>query len=313
MTDFETSDRDVNRAIRSWLREDRHEDVTRVAGAVLDEVDTIPQRRSTWWPARRTPTMNKIVGFGLAAAAVVVALFVGVQLLGSSEGRTGAQPTRSATAEPTTEPTPEPTESSSADAGLPEGPHVILTGQDDDGAVIMPPLTVTIPAAGWSGEVGAGILSKNEGSAPPDFMGMIVFTQPEYIVYGDACRWETTPNTTVTTVDEFVAALTSQGSRIASEPVDIAFDGYAGKSITLSVPDDVDVAECDPGYSGSWDCGGDGTMPCGYHGGPDAIDVVYILDVDGLIMAWETWHYTGTSGEDATEMEAVVQSASFGE
>ena len=89
MTDFKTSDRDVNRAIRSWLHEDRHEDVSRVAGAVLDRVDTIPQRRATWWPARRTPTMNKILTIGLGAAAVVVALFVGVQLFSSPEWGNG--------------------------------------------------------------------------------------------------------------------------------------------------------------------------------------------------------------------------------
>ena len=86
MTDFKTSDRDVNRAIRSWLHEDRHEDVSRVAGAVLDQVDTIPQRRATRWPARRTPTMNKFLAIGLGAAAVVVALFVGVQIFGSPDG-----------------------------------------------------------------------------------------------------------------------------------------------------------------------------------------------------------------------------------
>ena len=53
MTDFNASDRDVTRAIRSWLHEDRHEDVSRVAGAVLDQVETTRQRRATWWPARR--------------------------------------------------------------------------------------------------------------------------------------------------------------------------------------------------------------------------------------------------------------------
>ena len=63
MTERNTSDRDVNRAIRSWLHEDRHEDVSRVAGAVLDRVETIPQRRATWWPAWRTPTMNKFVTY----------------------------------------------------------------------------------------------------------------------------------------------------------------------------------------------------------------------------------------------------------
>jgi len=74
MNDFNASDRDVTRAIRSWLHEDRHEDVSRIAGAVLDQVGTTRQRRATWWPARRTPTMNKFLAIGLGAAAVVVAI-----------------------------------------------------------------------------------------------------------------------------------------------------------------------------------------------------------------------------------------------
>jgi hypothetical protein len=111
MTDIRPSDQDVNRAIRSWLREDRHEDVSRIAGAVLDQLDTTPQRRATWWPARRTPTMNKLVAFGLGAAAVVVALFVGAQPFGLPDGGTGTDPTLPVTAEPTATPEPSPTPS----------------------------------------------------------------------------------------------------------------------------------------------------------------------------------------------------------
>jgi hypothetical protein len=119
MTDFKSSDRDVNRAIRSWLHEDRHEDVSRIAGAVLDQVDTIPQRRATWWPARRTPTMNRIVTIGLGAAAVVVlAIFIGAQLLGSPSGGTGSgatpTPEPTATLEPTATPEPSPSPPASA-------------------------------------------------------------------------------------------------------------------------------------------------------------------------------------------------------
>ena len=83
MSNQKASDRDVSRAIRSWLHEDRHEDVSRIAGAVLDQVDAVPQRRAMWWPAWRTPIMNKVLTYGLGAAAVVViGIFLGAQLLG---------------------------------------------------------------------------------------------------------------------------------------------------------------------------------------------------------------------------------------
>lgn len=58
--------------------------------------------------------MNKFATIGLGAAAVLVALFIGVQLLGSSDGGIGSQPTPSLTVEPTPDPTSEPTPQASA-------------------------------------------------------------------------------------------------------------------------------------------------------------------------------------------------------
>lgn len=104
MSEPRTSDRNVDRVIRSWLHEDRHEDFSRVAGAVLDLLDTTPQRRSPWWPARRIPFMNKFVSLGLGAAAVVVALVIGAQVLGpTAPGGVGGAPSASPS------PTPAPT------------------------------------------------------------------------------------------------------------------------------------------------------------------------------------------------------------
>ena len=40
-----STDRDIDRTVRSWLNEDRHEDADRVLGTVLDQVDTSPQGR----------------------------------------------------------------------------------------------------------------------------------------------------------------------------------------------------------------------------------------------------------------------------
>jgi hypothetical protein len=113
MSEPRTSDLNVDRVIRSWLHEDRHEDVSRVAGAVLDLLDTTPQRRSRWWPARRIPFMNKPVSLGLGAAAVVAALVIGVRVLGApAPGGVGAVPSASPSITPaptaTTEPSPSP-------------------------------------------------------------------------------------------------------------------------------------------------------------------------------------------------------------
>ena len=257
--------------------------------------------------------MSRFLSFGLGAAAVVViALLLGSQLLGppANTGNTGGPrptPEPTATVEPTAQPTPTP------EGLLPEGTHLILDGAVDESQVDIPSITVTIPASGWYGEVGGGILTKEDDPGSPDGAGMIVFSQHEYIVYGDACHWESSvPEAPVNTVDELVDALSSQASRDASEPTDIYLSGHAGTSITLQAPDDLDVSECDPGYGGSWDCGGVGTEPCGYTSGSGEIETVYIVDVDGVIVAWVTGHHPGTPPDVVAERDAIVQSAIFG-
>ncbi|HEX2160248.1 MAG TPA: hypothetical protein VHF88_00310 [Thermoleophilaceae bacterium] len=82
---------------------------------MLTQVEATPQHRSTWWPARRTPTVNKIVGFGLAAVVAVVVLVIGAQLFSSpsnvgsgAESTPTIQPTRDSSATPSTSPRPSP-------------------------------------------------------------------------------------------------------------------------------------------------------------------------------------------------------------
>lgn len=304
MTDFKTSDRDVNRAIRSWLHEDRHEDVSRIAGAVLDQVDTIPQRRTTWWAARRTPIMNKIVGFGLAAAAVVVVLFVGAQLFGSPSttvGGPGEEPTPTAIPEPTPEPTPSP----SAAGGLPEGPHPLW---EADGVAI----TITIAAPDWVGEPGIGYVERGvNGADPPGGAGMIAFADPEYYVYADPCAWSSTrPDTPATTVDELVTALANQASREASAPEDIVVDGYDGKKIILDMADDVtDFDGCDEGEFSLFGVAAED--PARYSQGPGQIEEVWIVDVDGVLVVLVGAYYADTPQNAVEEVRAILASATF--
>jgi len=253
--------------------------------------------------------MNKIVGYGLAAAAVVAVVFIGAQLLGSSGDGVGG-PGTEATATPAASATPEATAEPSVAAGLPQGPF-ILWSEDS-----VPPgvqVTVTIPGAGWHGDASGGILVKNNNPNPPGGAGMVgPFFGPLW-VYGDPCQWAgTAPEAPATTVDEFIAAMSAQPSRDASAPVDITLDGYEGQSITLHVPDDVVFSDCDQGYFGSWTVEQD-LEPYRYHQGPGQIDEVWALDVDGQLMVFDLAYYEDTPAEDVSDMRSIMASARFGE
>jgi hypothetical protein len=252
--------------------------------------------------------MSRLVTIGLAAAAVLVAVVVGAQLMGSPVGGLGDAPTPSPTPEPTTESTPSPSA---------EGSYVLADGQADDPEDAYPALTVTAPA-GWGIDSGTGVLVSGS-SDPPDGAFIMTFAEREFWVYGDPCRWSTTrPDTPSTTVEEVVAALAAQASRDASEPVDITVDGYAGKSITLHVPDDAAFDACDDGNFGYWASidlrfGDDGTSPSRHAQSPGQIDTLYVLDLDGVIMIIDTSYYAETSADDVATLEAIVESGSFGD
>ena len=79
-----STDRDVTRIVRSWLRTDEYGSADRVLNSVLDQLDTTHQRRLTWWPARRFPPMSTTLRIALATAAVVILAFLGIRFLGGA-------------------------------------------------------------------------------------------------------------------------------------------------------------------------------------------------------------------------------------
>ena len=308
-------DPDTTRIVRSWLDEGVTQLPDRVLDSVLDQVPATPQRRATWWPARRHPTMNMTLKYGLAAVVVAAAALIGINYLGTANvGGPGigdstptAEPTPRATSEPSLEPTPEPTP-----AGLlPEGEHVLVDGTEEMATVRV---TVTIPAPDWYGEPGDGILIKNDQSGAPDGAGLIVFAGEDLYVYGDPCRWSSTrPETPATTVDELIDDLSAQALRDATEPVDVTVDGYSGKSVTLHVPEDADFSECDRSTFGSWGVPGPDEAPFRYHQDPGQIDKLWVLDVEGELVVVDTAHYEGTPQAVVDELDDIVESITFGE
>ncbi|HVL52998.1 MAG TPA: hypothetical protein VM344_01910 [Vitreimonas sp.] len=301
-------DPETTRIVRSWLDEGVTELPDRVLDTVLDELPATPQRRPIW-SAWRTPIMNKIIATGLGAAAVVIALVVGAQLFGTTAGGVGGPgpDATTPTPEPTAEPTPKPT--STPEAGLPVGPLAYgYPGMSDD----VPRITLTIPAPGWT-EPDPGILIKGDELENVPEAAILVWSEPsgtEFYVYGDPCRSESTrPATPATTVDQIVTALAAQASRDASETVDVTVDGYAGKRITLRVPDDADLGACERGEFVMFGTQDDALQR--YHQGPGQIDDVWVIDVDGSVVIFDTMYRPDTSDELIEEMRSIAGSATF--
>jgi len=303
------SEQQVNRLLRSYLREEWHEDANRVASMVLDELDETPQRRSGGAVRRILFMNNNIVRVGLAAAAVVVIAIIAINVLPGSTPPGG---------EPSVSPSVEPSEAApppSADAFLPEGPILIWDPSVDDPTSEAPTITVTISSPGWQFHSSYQYLQKGPGAADNLLRGDIVWpgSVPPgtgFYVFGDPCQSSSTrPETPATTVDEIVAAMAAQADRDASDPVDVTIDGYAGKTITLRVPEDADFAACDGDSFTTYEIGDEGQPPATQDVGQ--IDQYWFVDVEGSIVFIDAWYYPDSPDGTIEEMRAIVESATF--
>lgn len=307
-----STDRETTRIVRSWLDEGVTQLPDRVLDAVLDQVPATPQRRATWWPAWRRESTNRMIEVGLAAAAVVAAILIGVNAIGTSN--VGGPGFDASASTPTPVPSGEPSaEPSATPAGnLSEGPFVLSDGEFDDG-VRNVPITVTIPAPGWYGEPGGGMVENDDPDQNFDQAdaGLIGPFVGGIYVPADPCDWSTTmPESPATTVDEVVAALRGQASRDASEAVDIAVGGHAGKSITLHVPDDAVLGACDRGRFCSLTVDDPGTCQR-WNQFPGQIDEVWILDVNGeVVVIVATWGDETPAGA-VSELRGILESVTF--
>jgi hypothetical protein len=294
-----STDRDTTRIVRSWLRTAEHESADRVLDAVLDRLDATPQRRATWWPARRFPEMNNSAKLALAAAAVVVAAFLGIRFLGLGPNVGGPEAT----------PTPTPTDVA---LQFPQptalAPGTYYWGGGPDSARF----TFTIPD-GWTNR--NDIIRKDRGEPGEVALGLWIPAN----TYVDPCHWQTSllDPPVGPTVEDLATALTDQVGRNASAPTDVVVGGYPATKIELSVPADLDISTCDNGFYRDWL--GEGEL----HSQDPIIDlvdrtqllfrsgqvnVVYILDVEGTRWVINTWHMPDASEANLAELEAILAS-----
>ena len=111
-----------------------------VRDAIRAELPSIRQRPA-WWPERRSPEMNTIAKFGLAAAAVVAAALLGYTYIVAPNvgGPTFGDPT----------PSPTPTPPPLGEGPLAAGTYGLTTSDDPSAEITLPAgSTITVPA-GW--------------------------------------------------------------------------------------------------------------------------------------------------------------------
>jgi len=299
-----STDRDVARSVRSWLKEDRHEDADRVLDLVLDQLDATPQRRAGWL-ARRLPLMNSTtLRFGIAAAvaaAVVVAVAIlGISLLARPNddvGPTGPTPTVTAAPVPTAASIPLLTDQGSIETGAVLTPGTYLLDYPFPAR-----LAFTVPG-GWMvwhiDFLTAGLLV-DTGSGPGSGYGLF-FLSPGDKLYADPCdktrgMLDPVPGPSV---DDLATALANLPGMTASTPVEIEVDGHAGVLIELTAP--ADAASCAPGAATLWDFPGQDDYPMAL--GEQL--PIRILDVDGVRLVIVATDYPGTSAYELGQGETL--------
>jgi len=278
-----STDRDITRIVRSWLRTDEHESADRVLDAVLDRLDTTPQRRSTWWPARRFPYMNTAAKFGLAAAVVVVAALLGFNyLVAPNVGGLGLDD-----ATPTQTPIPTPTATSFDEH--PGGPVRDGTYYID---VAGHRVTFTVPTAGWTKNVVPGVVWTENSENRVGFGDIET-------VNADPCRPDLGPVTPPVgaTADDLVAALSGlPGVEVTT--ADVTVSGFSGTLVELTAP--ASFGNCVES-GGEALLGGDGPLEPGIHR-------FWVLDVDGTRIVINAVERPGSLDRQVTEMLEIANS-----
>jgi hypothetical protein len=242
------------------------------------------------------PAVNKIVPIGLASAAVVAVLVVGLQLIRpSGSAGVGGQPATT----PTATPTPVPSA-----ASLPsEGPVEAGTYVTTDG---VSSVRLTVPD-GWSVTGSGTDLRKNTDG--PDEVSLFFFP-PRISVFPDACTAGERPPTTGPTLEDLVAALQEQAGTDVTEPEPITIEGAAGVRLTLTVPADFDYASCTDGAAKVWSTTGPPNY-LAFGPSPDRTAqsaTITILESPSGRIVYTQGIAPGASDADRAELAAIVDS-----
>jgi len=234
-----TTDRDTTRIVRSWLGTGEHESADHVLDAVLDQLDTTPQRRATWWPARRFLDMNNTVRYAIAAAVVAVVAVAALSYGLMQTGTIGQGPSQPSPSQASSPSQPSPSAGQTAIAHFPSFPGA--PRPVEAGIYQLPPgwldplndvpvsISFVVPAGWLSCTNNAGLLCLDGGVAD---VNIDIVTN----VVADPCRTALRDPSVGPTVDDLVTAVSSLPWSAITPPIDVTVDGFRGKEFDVTAP-----------------------------------------------------------------------------
>lgn len=239
--------------------------------------------------------MSNVIRVGLVAAVAAVIAVIAFNLLPGSPPAGGEQT-----------PTPEPSAASAASAT----PLPALGTQDslDPGRYRVvnagPGLDVTVAVpSGWSSGEDWVVIGPR-GNDEPDGMAIRFYAYNLNLYTNPASLDEGQLSPPVgPTVDDLVEAIVNHPAWTASAPTDITIDGHSGRLVSITIPSDAEFTAddkfflfVDPGGGQVWGWA------------PGQTFDLYIVDVDGVRLVIDSFHYTGTSEDDLAAQREVVES-----
>ncbi len=299
---------DGERALRSWFHDGPTVMPDRVIDVIADRIAREQQRSR--WRLRGRPFMTTPIKLVAGLAAVLAVAVVTWQFLPGSGGVGG-----------------EPTPKSSLVAPSPTASEIpsMPDGRLEGGTYRLRPLpqsapNLTIDAAvpeGWHGFGSWAITgpSASEQAGPDGVAVAFVATEG---LRSDPCHWDLDgtgrleqPGDVAVgpTVDDLVAALIANPSYESSTPMPVTLDGFAGQRLDLELP--TDHIACDREadtierrylvFTGD-EGGGFTAMADAPH------SQLSIVDVDGARLIVVLMSHPGTSGEDLSAAQGILDS-----
>jgi hypothetical protein len=294
-----STERDVERIVRSWMDEGVNALPDRVLDLVLDQLPATPQRRAGWLARRFPPMNNTLVRVALVAAVLVVAVIVGANLL--QQPSVGPSPS----VEPSASAAPSATASPPPRLDLiPTG--VLAPGTYEIDLAFPVRLTFTVPDGfehGRGGSDGVGIQGNLGGRGIEFQIASNVYPDPCHSSAG-AADPPIGPS-----VDDLVTAMTTLVGFQAGPVTDVTIGGLPAKAFDLT--NEIDQSTCDGERLNTFVFATGGASGVG----TGQRERIYVMDVQGTRLMIMTYYYSNETGSndaaEAATLAAIVQSISF--